>query len=73
MPYRSIPTIGAIARFDMQMIGKPYAGDLQVRFDEEDQDCVRRWLLTGHDIVNDGYSQLQPNSVAPVLSSCLIP
>lgn len=37
MPYRSMPTIGAIARFDMQMIGKPYAGDLQVWFDEGEQ------------------------------------
>lgn len=32
-PYRSMPAIGDLARFEMKRIGKPYAGELQVRFD----------------------------------------
>jgi len=39
------------------MIGKPYAGELQVRFDEGEQDFVPRTILNGHEVGNDGYSQ----------------
>jgi hypothetical protein len=34
VPFRSMPHIGEIACFEMKMIGKPYAGELHVRFDE---------------------------------------
>jgi hypothetical protein len=39
------------------MIGKPYAGELQVRFDEEEQDIILRSILNGHEVGNDGYGQ----------------
>jgi hypothetical protein len=54
MPYRSMLSIGAVARFEMKMIGKPYAGELQVRFDEGEQDLVPWWIPNGHDVGNDG-------------------
>jgi hypothetical protein len=34
MPFRNTPRIGTLACFEMKMIGKPYVGELQVRFDE---------------------------------------
>ena len=37
MPFRSTPPIGALACVEMKMIGKPYVGELQVRFDEGEQ------------------------------------
>jgi len=39
------------------MIGKPYVGELQVRFDEGEQALVSRWILNGQEAGNDGYSQ----------------
>ena len=57
MPFRSMPGIGELARFEMKMIGKPYAGELHVRFDEGEQDLVSRPTLNGHAVGNDGYSQ----------------
>jgi hypothetical protein len=39
------------------MIGKPYAGELHVRFDEGEQDFVSRKILNGHEAGNGGYSQ----------------
>jgi hypothetical protein len=39
------------------MIGKPYAGELQVRFDEGEQDFVPWTILNGHEVGNDGYGQ----------------
>ena len=39
------------------MIGKPYAGELQVRFDEGEQDCISWTILNGHEVGNDGYGQ----------------
>jgi len=39
------------------MIGKPYAGELHVRFDEGEQDFVSRKILNGHEAGNSGYSQ----------------
>ena len=39
------------------MIGKPYAGELHVRFDEGGQDGLLRKLLNGHEAGNGGYSQ----------------
>jgi hypothetical protein len=41
----------------MKMIGKPYAGELHVRFDEGEQDFVPRTILNGHEAGNGGYSQ----------------
>jgi hypothetical protein len=46
-----------VARFEMKMIGKPYAGELHVRFDEGEQDFVPRMSLNGHAVGSDGYSQ----------------
>ena len=34
--------IGELECFEIKMIGKPYAGKLQVRFDEGEQDFVLR-------------------------------
>jgi hypothetical protein len=39
------------------MIGKPYAGELHVRFDEGEQDFVSRKILNGHEAGNGGHSQ----------------
>jgi len=39
------------------MIGKPYAGELHVRFDEGEQDFVSRRILNGHEAGNGGYGQ----------------
>jgi hypothetical protein len=39
------------------MIGKPYAGELHVRFDEGEQDFVSRWILNGHKPGNGGHCQ----------------
>jgi hypothetical protein len=52
-----MPGIGELARFERKMIGKPYAGELHVRFDEGEQDFVRWEILNGHEVGNDGYSQ----------------
>jgi len=52
-----MPGIGELARFEMKMIGKPYAGELHVRFDEGEQDLVSRTSLNGHAVGNDRYSQ----------------
>src|SRR5262249_47297755 len=38
MPFHNTPRIGALACLEVKMIGKPYAGDLHVRFDEGEQD-----------------------------------
>jgi hypothetical protein len=37
MPFRNTPPTGALACVEMKMIGKPYVGELQVRFDEGEQ------------------------------------
>jgi hypothetical protein len=55
--YRFMPAIGEFACLEMKMIGKPYAGELQVRFDEGEQDFVPWRILNGHEVGNDGYSQ----------------
>ena len=39
------------------MIGKPYAGEPQVRFDEGEQDLFPWTILNGHEVENDGYGQ----------------
>jgi hypothetical protein len=49
--------IGELACLEMKMIGKPYAGKLQVRFDEGEQDFVSRKILHGHEAGNGGDSQ----------------
>jgi hypothetical protein len=47
----------ALACLEMKMIGKPYAGELHVRFDEVEQDFVSRTILHGHEAGNGGHSQ----------------
>ena len=42
---------------EAKMIGKPYAGELHVRFDEGGQDFLLRMTLNGHEAGNGGYSQ----------------
>ncbi len=49
--------MGALACLEVKMIGKPYAGELQVRFDEGGQDFFLRMTLNGHEAGNGGYSQ----------------
>jgi hypothetical protein len=55
--FRSMPGIAELARFEMKMIGKPYAVAPQVRFDEGEQDFVTRKILHGHEAGNGGHSQ----------------
>jgi hypothetical protein len=57
MPFHNMPPIGALACLEVKMIGKPYAGELQVRFDEGEQDFVSRKILHGHEAGNGGDSQ----------------
>jgi len=57
MPSLSTPRIGELARLEVKVIGKPYAGKLQVRFDEGGQDFFLRMTLNGHEAGNGGYSQ----------------
>ena len=57
VPSRSTLRIGALACLEVKMIGKPYAGELQVRFDEGEQDFTPRTNLNGHEAGNGGYSQ----------------
>jgi len=49
--------MGGLACLEIKMIGKPYAGELQVRFDEGGQDFFLRMTLNGHEAGNGGYSQ----------------
>ena len=48
---------GEFACLEVKMIGKPYAGELQVRFDEGEQDFVLWKTLNGHEAGNGGYGQ----------------
>jgi hypothetical protein len=57
MPFHNTPRIGALACLEVKMIGKPYAGELHVRFDEGEQDIVLRTILNGHEVGNARYSQ----------------
>jgi len=57
MPFHNTPRIGALACLEMKMIGKPYAGELHVRFDEGEQDFVLWKTLNGHEAGNGGYGQ----------------
>ena len=54
---RYMPDIGQLASFEVKMIGKPYAGELQVRFDEGERDFVPWTILNGHEVGDDGYGQ----------------
>ena len=49
--------IGELAYREMKMIGKPYAGELQVRFDEGEQDFAPWTILNGHAVGNDRHGQ----------------
>ena len=57
MSYRSMPVIGEFTCLEVKMIGKPYAGEPQVRFDEGEQACISWMILNGHEVGNDGYGQ----------------
>ena len=57
MPFHNTPRIGALACLEVKMIGKPYAGELHVRFDEGEQDFVSRQILNGHEAGNGGHCQ----------------
>jgi len=57
MPFHNAPRIGALACLEVKMIGKPYAGELHVRFDEGEQDFVLWRILNGHEAGYGGYSQ----------------
>ena len=45
-----MPNTGELECLEMKMIGKPYAGELQVRFDEGEQDFVLWKTLNGPDL-----------------------
>ena len=57
MPSPSMPRIGEFGCFKMKVVRKSYAGELQVRFDEGEQDFVLWRILNGHEGGNGGYSQ----------------
>jgi hypothetical protein len=57
MRCQSMFHIGELACLEMKMIVKPYAGKLQVRFDEGEQDFVPWTIPNGHVVGNNGYSQ----------------
>jgi hypothetical protein len=57
MPFRNTPRTGALACIEMKMIGKPYVGELQVRFDEGEQAFIPWTILYGHEAGNGGDSQ----------------
>jgi hypothetical protein len=49
-------------------IGKPYAGEPQVRFDEGGQDCSLWMILNGHEAGNSALTNVEPvlySTVAP--------
>jgi hypothetical protein len=52
-----MPNIGELACLEVKMIGKPYAGALQVRFDEGEHGFVLWKMLNGHEAGNRGYGQ----------------
>ena len=57
MPFHNMPRIGALACLEVKMIGKPYAGELHVRFDEGEQDFVPWQIPNGHEAGNGGHCQ----------------
>jgi hypothetical protein len=69
-----MPRIGALACLEMKMIGKPYAGELHVRFDEGEQDFVARQILNGHEAGNGGNKpRIDLTNAEPVLYSTCRP
>jgi hypothetical protein len=52
-----MPRIGEFGCFKMKVVRKSYAGELQVRFDEGEQDFVLWRILNGHEGGNGGYIQ----------------
>jgi hypothetical protein len=67
--YRFTLPIGEFACLEMKTIGKPYAGELQVRFDEGEQDFVPWTILNGHEVGNDGYGQGSPYRMLRLFST----
>ena len=61
MPFHNTPRIGALACLEVKMIGKPYAGDLHVRFDEGEQDFVSRTILNGTKLETADSAKDRPN------------
>ena len=49
--------MGGLECLEVKMIGKPYAGELQVRFDVGGKDFSLRITLNGHEAGNGRYSQ----------------
>ena len=67
---RNMPRIGALACLEVKMIGKPYAGELHVRFDEGEQVFVARQILNGHEAGNGGDKpRIDLTNAEPVLYS----
>jgi len=65
-----MPRIGALACLEVKMIGKPYAGELHVRFDEGEQVFVARQILNGHEAGNGGDTpRIDLTNAEPVLYS----
>jgi hypothetical protein len=46
---------------EMKMIGKPYAGELHVRFDEGEQDCFHGRFYTGTKLETAETAKSRPN------------
>ncbi len=70
MLFRNTPRIGALACLEVNRIGKPYAGELHVRFDEGEQVLVARQILNGHEAGNSGDKpRINLTNAEPVLYS----
>ena len=66
----SAPTTSFIACLEVKMIGKPYAGELHVRFDEGEQVFVALQILNGHEAGNGGDKpRIDLTNAEPVLYS----
>jgi hypothetical protein len=48
-----IKSLTSSSFFEMKMSGKPYVGELHVRFDEGEQDFVPWTILNEHKVGND--------------------
>jgi hypothetical protein len=61
--------IGNFACLEVKMIGKPYAGETQVRFDEGEQDFFPWMIPNGHEVGNDGYGHGSPYRLLRLFST----
>jgi hypothetical protein len=61
--------IGKFACLEVNVIGMRYAGELQVRFDEGEQDFFPWTIPNGHEVGNDGNGQGSPYRLLRLFST----